>query len=336
MKIKITLIAILASTIMTLKLSAQNEVDVADITLKVGGLSTEEIYFGFAEGDKIVFSMIEKNGKDLKEVTITEYPNSIKFQDRSTAKIENKIFNVARKGIYKFSFYNSNVSGRVVNLILKRIPSKPETKDFNTNIVFRNVIDTAYIAEDKQFLVSSDTSFVDVLNSNAMVHSTTNSEGPRTVLDFTLPANTFRWAYWIGVGKEGDEAYKQDQNSVINSGVKFLSTINPMAGLLLGALTLTKSSVGENVEFWFIGDNESAINFKAGKQFLQYKKGNVITDNGVMQPRQGRQYIGLSNDNMLQGISVNVKITAMVVKNKYETRNVKTPVVTNKQIPFNE
>ena len=49
-----------------------------------------------------------------------------------------------------------------------------------------------------------------------------------------------------------------------------------------------------------------------------------------MEPRPGRQYIGLYNDNTLQGISVNVKITAMVVLNKFETRTVTTPIIKNK------
>jgi hypothetical protein len=63
---------------------AQTEVDVADITLKVQGLGTEELMYGFAEGDKIIFSMNETDGKELKEVTIEEYPNNIKYQNRAT------------------------------------------------------------------------------------------------------------------------------------------------------------------------------------------------------------------------------------------------------------
>jgi hypothetical protein len=126
---------------------AQTEVDVADITLKVQGLGTEELMYGFAEGDKIIFSMNETDGKELKEVTIEEYPNNIKYQNRATAKIENKILNVSRKGVYKFSFYNSNVKGRVINVVIKRIPVNNETANFNTKVVWREILDTTYKAE---------------------------------------------------------------------------------------------------------------------------------------------------------------------------------------------
>ena len=61
------------------------EVDVTEITLKVGALANEELMYGFAEGDKVIFSMIEQDGKELKKVTIGEYPTNVKYQNRAVS-----------------------------------------------------------------------------------------------------------------------------------------------------------------------------------------------------------------------------------------------------------
>ena len=324
-------------------ISAQTEVDVTDLTLKVAGLGTEELYYGFAEGDKVIFNMTETNGKDLKEISITEYPNNVKYQNRSTSKVENKVLNIVRKGVYKFSFYNSNVKGRVINIIIKRIPISNDLVSFNTKVIWRNSIDTTYKAEQRQYLIASDTSFVDVINTVASVHSVMNENGNRTIVDFILPQDTKKWAFWIGVGQEAKKAYQKDVQTLANMGSQFAPILgmNPLAGLLLDALpTLTKTNNGENVKYYFITDYENALKFKAGQQFLQIKHGDVISDNCKMSIGNGyigkKMFVGLSNDNTLRGIDVSVIITAMVVKNRYETRTEKVIYTTNIKKPFIE
>lgn len=317
---------------------SQTEVDVADITLKVAALGNEELMYGFAEGDKVIFSMTEKDGKELKEVTISEYPANIKYQNRAVSKIENKTFNVIKKGVYVFSFYNSNVKGRIINVIIKRVPSKPELANFNTKVSWHNVIDTTYKAEEHQYLIKSDTSFVEVINTNAVVHSELNSNGNRANISFTIPSNTVSWAYWIGVGQESKKAYQKDIQAMSNMGANFVGGINPLAGILLGVMpTLTKSNTGENVHYYILADYDNAVKFMAGQQFLQLKNADVVNDYGIMKGRNNQKlYVGMYNDNTTREIEVNVKITAMVVNNKYETRTDKVPVISNTKKPFIE
>ena len=45
----------------------QKPVDVAESSVKVGIKGEEEVYFGFAEGDKLIFSFEETGGKEMKE-----------------------------------------------------------------------------------------------------------------------------------------------------------------------------------------------------------------------------------------------------------------------------
>ena len=73
----------------------QKTVDVAESSIKVGIKAEEEVYFGFAEGDKLIFSFEEANGKEMKEVEIVEMPSSSKFLEFKTSKIDSKTINVA-------------------------------------------------------------------------------------------------------------------------------------------------------------------------------------------------------------------------------------------------
>jgi len=87
-------------------------VDVAESTFKIGGLGEEVFYYGFAEGDQLIFNFEEVNGKELKELEIIELPSSSKFMDYKTKKIANKILNISKTGIYKFRFSNSAIGGK--------------------------------------------------------------------------------------------------------------------------------------------------------------------------------------------------------------------------------
>lgn len=64
----------------------QQVIDVTDQTIRLGRNNEKELYYGFAGGDKIVFSFEEAGNKDLKEVEIVEYPNNSRFSDYKTKK----------------------------------------------------------------------------------------------------------------------------------------------------------------------------------------------------------------------------------------------------------
>jgi hypothetical protein len=105
---------------------SQVPVDVAENTLKVAGLAEEVFYYGFAEGDKLLFDFREMNGKELKEVEIMEWPSSSKFMDFKTRKIADKVINVSRTGIYKFRFANAAIGARICKFKIQRIPANDE------------------------------------------------------------------------------------------------------------------------------------------------------------------------------------------------------------------
>lgn len=317
---------------------AQDTIDVVEKTIKIGGLSREVEYDGFAEGDKVIFNLIVENKKDLKDITISEYPNSVKFAEHESKLIQNKVLNIARNGIYVFEYYNSNISGRTIHVKIQRVPKSESTKYFNTNIKWVNAIDTSYTTKENTILISSDTSFVNVIDSKVWVHSQTNRNPNKTIVDFTIPMNTIKWTYWIGVGNEGQEAFQQDQTNFSKTGASIIGTINPLAGFAFELFTMTQATGGENVKYYFMRTLEDAQNFMGVLEFMQFKSGDIITDSGLINfgaKTNEKFYIGLENDNVMQGIDVTVKILAVVVTNKYEKVFEKIPIYTNKSIPVN-
>ena len=314
-------------------------VDVADLTLKVAGGSDEEMYYGFAEGDQIIFNFSVADNKDLKEVDIFEYPSNSKFMDYETKGIENKTLSVNHKSIYLFKFHNSSLAGRICKVKIQRVPASDLTKNFNTNIDWKTINDTARSIEYQNFLLSSDTTLTTITDQVAKVHSQTNSEGDKTVLDFTLPENTVAWSFWIGVGEEGKQAYNQANQKFLGSASSSIATLaglGPLGALALTGLSFfaTNNSGGENIIYYFVPTNNDALLFKAGQAFMQFHQGNVVSDYGRMTNNLlGKKYLCLRNDNTVTGIDVTVKIVAVVVVQKWEKRPVEKLNITAKKIP---
>ncbi|MBK7561211.1 MAG: hypothetical protein IPI68_06725 [Chitinophagaceae bacterium] len=109
-------------------------IDVADNTLKVAAFGEEVFYYGFAEGDKLIFNFEELKGKELKEVEIIELPSNSKFMDYKTKKIENKNLEITKTGIYMFRFANTGLGGRICKFKIQRIPASETTKNFNSSV----------------------------------------------------------------------------------------------------------------------------------------------------------------------------------------------------------
>ena len=114
----------------------QKPIDVAETSIKVGIKGEEAVYYGFAEGDQLIFSFEEANGKDMKEVEIVEMQGSSKFMEYKASKIENKTPTIPRKAIYKFRFANSALSARICKYKIQRIPASPATQNFNSTVYF--------------------------------------------------------------------------------------------------------------------------------------------------------------------------------------------------------
>lgn len=328
---------ILMLIFLSVSLKAQTRIDVAESTLKVEGVSEEVFYYGFAEGDQLIFNFEEVNGKELKEIEIMEMPSSSKFMDYKTKNIIDKTINISRSGVYSFRFANSSLAGRVCKFKLQRIPASDATKNFNTSVFWRNVIDSVITPIQDRYLIRSDTSDLQIADQLARVPSSTalNGSSNRTIVEFTLPENTIFWSYYIGVGNEGKEAFKAAGTQFLTAAAK---TVIKLPGGAMSALALyglnyfNQVQGGDNVQFHFLSDWNSVLLFKSGNRFHQYKTGNVLNDASRMTvPLIGKVYLGLYNDNILEPIDVLIKATAILVKQEWGIREVQKLYTTSRK-----
>ena len=307
-------------------LRAQTIVDVAENTIKVGALGEEIFYYGFAEGDQMIFNFEEVNGKELKELEIIEMPESSKFMDYKTAKVESKKLNITRTGIYKFRFTNTNIKGRICKIKIKRIPTSDATKNFNSSVYWRKAHDTTYTTVKEKYLVKADTIIENITNQVAKVHSQGNLNGSTNTFNFTLPNNTVSWSYYVGVDQAGQEAYEDATKLLAKNASPILLRmpgIGPLAALALGGSSyIAQLQKGEDIDFWIVNNANISL-FKAGQPFSALKKGKVINDFSKMNsPLSGTLHMCLSNDNAITGVNVNVRITAIIVNEQWGIRDI--------------
>lgn len=324
--------------ILVCPLWAQSPITIAESTVKVNGLGEEVFYYGFAEGDQLIFDFQELKDKELKELEIIEMPASSKFMDFKTKRIKEKSIPVTNTGIYKFRFNNSALSGRVCKFKIQRIPASEETANFNTNVYWSTVNDTSYVMEQERYLIRRDTIITNLTEQTAKVHSQGNSSGNKTSFNFLLPENTVSWSYYMGVDQTGQESFAHAVNELAEKTSPMVASIpgyGPLAALALGNTSfLTQMQKGEDVDF-YITDNDNVNLFLSNQAFSYFKKGKVINDFSRMTaPLSGMLHVCLANDNAITGITVSVRVTAIQVIEEWGTRQVQRKVVTPRQVAY--
>jgi len=351
--------------VMTVMLSfAQLQpVNVAELTIKVGGMKTEELYYGFAEGDQIVFTFEEVKGKTIKEIEIIELPSNSKFMDYKSNSVIDKKIKVNKKAVYKFIFKNSAMSGRICRVKIQRIPKTEDLSNFNTDWKWKTLYDTTYVPYTEDSLVGYDTlnykekvkeliktEKVDdmILDKNQRVHSYYNENSSYTYIRVDLPKNRIEpyrtekiiaWAYWIGVGEEASQAYAENIKSVGKFATGLASTFGtPLAGVAVGAVTqLITPKSGEDVQYAFIADFQNVQAFLNRQPYYQFDKGKGIAAYGKNSNRlQGTFYIGLHNDNNVTGIDVNIKIVVIKEIKTYEDKEYDRQKITPRYVTLHK
>jgi len=333
-----SLLLIVLLTLTALASTGQDSIVVVEKSIRVASLTPISEYYGFAKGDKVVFNFWVEKGKEMKDITVSEYPNTVKFAEHTVEKIENKVIEIQRNSIFRIEYNNSNILPRIVNVRILRIPKDASTRSFNTSVKWVERTDTSFRNEQTGYQVKLDTSFVEVLNTSVKVNSKSSADNThRSIVEFILPANTIRWAYWLGVGDKGKEAYEQDKMKYIESGFKKGDT-NPLTGVTMGGLTMTQIKVGENMRYYFISKPEETQKFLNGAGFGQFRQGDMVVDFGLMNysnKNSMQYYVGLSNDNPAS-VNVALRILAVTVIKGYESQGENVPIMSTSRVPVHE
>lgn len=296
-------------------------------------MGEEVFYYGFAEGDQIIFNFEEANGKELKELEILEMPSSSRFMDYKTNKIENKVIHVPRTAIYKFRFSNSAIGVRICKYKIQRIPASPATQNFNTTVYTHVVYDTTYTTQQEDYLANTDTVIVNLEDRIVKVNTLTTANSNKATFNFILPEKTVGWSYYISTDTAGQQVYQDANKKLIsNSGsvISKFSLYSPLAAVALGKESyLQKLITGQSIDYWIVeGDNANL--FTAGAQFRYIKKGKVVNDFSRMETRKGTLNFCFGNQNPSGPINVSIKITAIQVNEGLASRPVQIMHITQK------
>ena len=316
-------------------------IDLTENTLKIGAISEEFYYYAFSEGDQIILNFEELNGKELKEVDISEYPSNVKFSDFKTKIIKDKIINVTTTSIYKFRFYNSSLSLRTCKIKIQRVPTNQSLTKFNSTVYWEVHNDTIYTPREEKYLINTDTIAEEIYSSSPQISSQNALNGNKNyqIIDFVLPKNTISWSFCLGTGEEAKKEYESTMKEFETSTIKSVSKISgytAIAHLALTGINLFKQSQGENnVKYWFLSDANSVSLFESGQTFFQYKKGDVKWEASKMEfPKEGKIYIALENDNSIESISCKIKVVAVKTQQNWGVRIVQDISVNTWKEPY--
>lgn len=111
----------------------------------------------------------------------------------------------------------------------------------------------------------------------------------------------------------------------IAGAANLIPEYGPLISLALnGAIALNSAQPGDNIQYWFINNKSEAEKFKNKSDFKSFKEGNVVKDYGkISAPSTGDIYIALLNDNIREGIDIDIKILAIRVSEKYGIKTIK-------------
>lgn len=349
------------------------KITVAELQVKLDANKTEELMYGFATGDRIIFT-IKADGSNLGEASVLQYPDVYKYKGQNISE-DKREFTVTDKGVYVFRLVNNSRGKRTATVTIQRVPKNSDTRNFNTAIKWANVQDTSWVSVTKEVVVGYDSLRVQknrrvvasenkyeevVLDKSQRVAAKTSFGDTRTFVELTLPANVVgkdetkkvvAWAYWVGVGEESNEFWKQNRKMIVGAvqgAASYFST--PLGGIAAGAVTNLMLPVnGEDVEYALTNEANKTL-FIDRKEFKAIDKGKGVasyqrfTDSKLL---QGKYYVALANDNLIQPIDINVKVSAIIehikykdekytdydVKPRYEKKIVREPQVTSARIP---
>lgn len=303
-------------------------IDVADNTLKVAAFGEEVFYYGFAQGDKVIFSFEELKGKELKEIEIIEMPTYSKFMDYKTKKIENKLFEITRTGIYKFRFANKGLGTRICKFKIQRIPSNEATRNFNCSVYWKTVYDTIQQTIQERYLVKKEYKPIQLLEPSLYyINSGRNAffQGgkSRISLPVILPRNTVEWYYTFSASR--NEAQIQATRKSLNL-MGQLTKLVGMSGALNIGIDMLISPPGGDVCDIYLLDGTNKAPFEEKIEYRHNPEGSRENiSSGVIKIKstlQQNNYLGIKNPDSGYGIHVTIEAVAITVEEHWDVRDV--------------
>lgn len=312
-------------------------VEVAENTLKVAAFGEEIFYYGFAEGDKLIFQFEELKGKELKEIEILELPSNSRFMDYKSSKIENKVLEINKTGIYKFRFSNSGIGARICKFKIQRVPASEATKVFNCSVYWKTVYDSSQKIVPERHLIKKEFKPVQLLDpSYHYINSGRNAlfQGgkSRISLPVILPKNTVEWYYTFSASRDEVEITKTKTFYSLMKQVTKLLGASPL--LNIGVDMFTRPP-GGNVCDVYLLDVNNRVPFEEKLEYSFGPEGSRENlSSGVVKIKSTlRQinYLGIKNPDASYGIHVVIEAVAIILEEEWDKRDVIKYEVSSRQ-----
>lgn len=319
---------------------------VGEMTLRISSGEEQSLYYRFAAGDEIQFSFSETQSRKLKSVQILEWPEEMRYDASDIAETRMQHIVVRATGVYCFRFWGGP-GEREVSVSIKRKPSADFLLRFDTAVRWETRQDTFYRKGNTEWpgwiyrsekrtrreLLQADTAAITVLEKTerifpraGVLYGSNTSE-----IRFSLPQNQYlpsreqvqsaseliSWAYWIGVGDEADRSFKDANIKAVSrladmaAGLQLISSSSGYGALALlavkGVAMFSNPPKGDNVQYTLWNDKGKALD--SGNSIVAFRR--------MEAPLQGDFMLQLSNDNVLEGINVSVKILAAVQQKRF-------------------
>lgn len=299
---------------------------VADQTFRLDGLS--EHFYAFAEGDSLLLQVEELTGKKIKFIEFANYPDeNLLFRAYELDSVLNKVISIPKTGAYVLRFKETGMSKKVCRFILNRKAKSSETARFDNQISWDiKEIPTFYIRK-KSIQTGVKREMVSISGQATVNSSKFYLKKPVNAYQFTLPPNTRQWAYRIAVGQAIQEARQQDAQKLkqaFQGGAIKLMGVQPetaLAAFALGmAIDLSTSKAGEDVEYALV-DWKNWQAFSKGEDYSasMHQSGVSVDAQRRYAPLEGTLFFALRSDNLLDDITVNIDIEAVVETPIFET-----------------
>ena len=320
---------------------AQNSETLFEGTIKIPGVLEETKYFGLHEGDEVIFTYKEINGKSVKEVDFGKYGGSPLFAEFKTSGIHDKTINIAETGVYFLKFYNSAIGGRVVQLSIKRTPGADAPNDFKSSIVWKDIIDSTITIKQERYKIKEEYKTVELVPPTQFYANSTSNEfwkgGDATVdVAVRLPKNTVEWYYEIAASRNKDDIAQ------VGSTFNLLSDLSmalDQTGAIGFGIELLSQPPGANFCSSYLFDQQNRQLFNMNEAFRFYPEGSRenIKSGIIKMPYYASAtplYIGIRNSDSMHGIHVAIQVVAITLEEEWGMKDVEVVNTTSRKVPM--
>ena len=314
---------------------------VTDQTVRIRG--EQRFFYALETGDVLWLEAKSVKGKPLRQVSVWVYGQQepIWTSSKGEAAVQANI-PVDRRAVYEIRIQAGGQ--KTVQLTLKRQPKYESRTNFDTQVEWKTITDTIRRSYRAETQMVYDTSYPTqyrrvhyrtaqhihpLADRTERVHSKTHLQQENyNTLSFQLPTlrqdetqeeTLLGMAFWIGVGQEGLEQYTKELKKFLGTAAAQVAKKNLLAGLALGAYAVAVNPPqGDNIHYQWTDQTGQVLD-----------QGNVTAAYGRFGlPLKGPLQLTLTNDNLLNGLNVSVKLVAVVETRYYREEGYQVRTIT--------